>query len=222
MIKGVSRFAAVTAAILATGISFAEEAVLYWMVDDTAKVTTGGGEEQDIRIFFGNCDVPDSANRDFAARIRVTGGNISGETYLGLYYIDPDDGSIVIDSGALGVDFYELDSGYWGAGVPTGNQSPSGAYSAGTPEYSFIVELGNVTWDANSGTASWVRTVAVSESASYSSLGAFIGQTFDINPPATGIWIPTSFHEVPEPSGGLLMLIGGALLALRRRRNGGD
>ena len=31
-------------------------------------------------------------------------------------------------------------------------------------------------------------------------------------------WSPSSYTVVPEPSGGMLWLIGGALLALRRKR----
>ena len=105
-------------------------------------------------------------------------------------------------------------SGYWGAGVPTGNQSPSGDYSAGTPEYSFIVELGNIDSSDN-----WT-TVATSASASYSSLGDYIHQTFDVNPGQIAVWTPSHFTAVPEPTSGLLTLIGFAFLALRRKRKG--
>ena len=110
------------------------------------------------------------------------------------------------------MEFSEV-GGYWGAGVPTGNQSPSGDYSAGTPEYSFIVELGNIDSSDN-----WI-TVATSASATYSSLGAYIHQTFDINPSSLAVWTPTAFvTPVPEPSSGLMVLMGIAFMALRRRR----
>ena len=96
---------------------------------------------------------------------------------------------------------------------------PIGDYAAGTPEYNFIVEIGNVAWDESSGTASWVETIAKSESVSYTWLyeANHIGATFDLNPPPGKAWTPTAFTETPEPSSGLLLLIGGALLALRRR-----
>ena len=115
--------------------------------------------------------------------------------------------------GAWGVEFSDA-GGYWGAGVPTGNQSPSGDFSAGTPEYSFIVELGNIDSSDN-----WT-TVATSAATAYSDLGDYIHQTFDINPGQLAVWTPTQFTAVPEPSGGLLTLMGVALLALRRRRMG--
>jgi hypothetical protein len=38
-----------------------------------------------------------------------------------------------------------------------------------------------------------------------------------MNPLDITAWTPTAFTEIPEPSSGLLLLIGGALLALRRR-----
>ena len=221
MVKAISRFAAFAAALITAGVSFADEEVLYWMVDDTATVSLDDGvTTMSIGDYFAR--YPTSENSAHAARIRVTGGDITEPTYLGLYYIDPETGVIGIDNGELGVEFGN-NGGYWGAGVPTGNQSPSGSYSAGDPEYAFIVELGNITWDDNAGTASWVETIAESEARGYNSYldaGGYIHQTFDVNPPAggQGIWRETSFNEGPEPSGGLLLLVGGALLALRRRR----
>ena len=86
--------------------------------------------------------------------------------------------------------------------------------SAGTPEYSFIVELGNIDASDN-----WT-TLAQSAAAAYLSLGNFIHQTFDINPGQTAVWTPTEFTAVPEPSSGLLVTVGLAVLALRRKRKG--
>ena len=140
----------------------------------------------------------------------MTGGNIAADedVFLDLYI--PDYG-LDVGGGEWGVEFSEV-GGYWGAGVPTGNQSPSGDYSAGTPEYSFIVELGNIDSSDN-----WT-TVATSASATYSSLATYIHETFDINPGALNVWTPAVFTAVPEPSSGLLALLGLALLALRRKR----
>ena len=221
MRKNLFRTAALVLAILTVGVSSAgQNDVLYWMVDDTAQVTKDG-TTQSIGDFFSdymssseNWSATDSS---FAARIRVTGGDISGDVFLGLYGRDEQD-SPYIDSGELGMVFDDSGTGYWGAGVPDGNQSPSGNYSAGSPEYSFIVEIGNVVWDENSGTASWVETVATSAAAAYSTLGAYIHETFDMNPGQMAVWTQTSFNAVPEPSSGLLTLVGMALLALRRKR----
>lgn len=219
MVRAASRFAAFAAVLMAANALFAAEEVLYWMVDNTARVSLGDGSTaMSIGDYFARYATDENAS--FAARIRVTGGDITAPTYLGLYYLDPDTGVIGIDDGELGVEFGNS-GGYWGAGVPTGNQSPSGSYSAGDPEYAFIVELGNVAWDDDAGTASWVETIAESEARGYNSyLGGYIHPTFDVNPPEgeKGIWLETSFKEVPEPSGGLLLLAGSALLALRRRR----
>ena len=204
MIRGVSRFAALAAAILATGVLPAAEEVLYWMVDDSA--TVSGSPITD----FLPAETEDSWS---AARIRVTGGDIEEGDYVFLDVYDSD-GTLQSGSGALGIAFGETESGgYWGAGVPTGNQSPVGNYSAGTPEYSFVIELGNVSWDGNE--ASWV-TVATSEVATYSDLSRYIHTSFDPNPTSGVVWAPKAY-TVPEPSSGLLLLIGGALLALRRR-----
>ena len=74
------------------------------------------------------------------------------------------------------------------------------------------MELGNIDSSDN-----WT-TVAWSAAATYSSLGDYIHQTFDINPGQIAVWAPNQFTTVPEPSSGLLTAIGIALLALRRKR----
>ena len=203
------KITAFAAALLVAGVSVADEDVLYWMIDSSATVEKDG-ETSSVASFFENYGAPDGSA--FAARVRVTGGNIQEgqDVFLDLYI--PGYG-VGVGGGEWGVEFSDA-GGYWGAGVPTGNQSPSGNYSAGTPEFSFIVELGNIDSSDN-----WT-TVATSAAKAYSDLGDYIHQTFDINPGQLAVWTPASFQAVPEPSGGLLTLMGVALLALRRRRMG--
>ena len=211
MCRKFPKVAALAAAILTAGILPAgENDVLYWMIDDTATVTPwGGGEAMSVSDFFSSHELAGEGSA-FAARIRVTGGNITEDTFLDLYI--PGHG-LDVGGGEYGVEFSEV-GGYWGAGVPTGNQSPSGDFSAGSPEYSFIVELGNIDSSDN-----WT-TVATSAAATYSSLADYIHQTFDMNPSSMAVWTPTEFAAVPEPSSGLLVTIGLAVLALRRKRKG--
>ena len=61
--------------------------------------------------------------------------------------------------------------------------------------------------------------IATSEMVSYSSLksAGHIAEWDGINPSAPSVWQAASY-TVPEPTGGMLFVIGGALLALRRRR----
>ena len=202
------KMAACAALALTAGVASAGDDVLYWMVDTTATVEQDG-ETSSVTSFFDNYAAPEGSA--FAARVRVTGGDIQDgqDVFLDLYI--PGYG-LDVGGGEYGVEFSDA-GGYWGAGVPTGNQSPSGDFSAGTPEYSFIVELGNIDASDN-----WT-TVATSASAAYSTLGDYIHETFDINPGQIAVWTPTEFSAVvPEPSSGLLTVIGLALLALRRRR----
>ena len=205
---GLFKKAACAAVALTAGVASAGDDVLYWMIDNSATVEKDGVTTS-ITSFFENYGAPEGSA--FAARVRVTGGDIQDgqDVFLDLYI--PGYG-VDTGNGDLGVEFGDV-GGYWGAGVPTGNQSPSGDFSAGTPEYSFIVELGNIDAQDN-----WT-TVATSASATYSSLGDYIHETFDINPGQIAVWSPTTFTApVPEPSSGLLMAVGLALLALRRKR----
>ncbi len=201
------KIAAFVTVALTAGVASADEDILYWMVGSDATVEKDGVTTS-VSSFFENYGAPEGSA--FAARVRVTGGDIQDgqDVFLDLYI--PGSG-LDEGGGAWGVEFSDA-GGYWGAGVPTGNQSPSGDYSAGTPEYSFIVELGNIDSSDN-----WT-TVATSASATYSSLSGFIHETFDINPGQIAVWSPSMFTAVPEPSSGLLTLIGFAFLALRRKR----
>ena len=94
--------------------------------------------------------------------------------------------------------------------APTGiQQADLGSYSDGS--YLFYVELLNY----NSGTVTQGYKWAYGDlvSSGYVSFGATNIPDVTANVVALG-----SFANAPEPSSGLLLLIGGAMLALRRRR----
>lgn len=180
------------------------------MVEDTARVHYSDGSSQLMPML-----VPSDIDSSLAARVRITGGDITEDTFLDLYFTDGE--NTYRWSGDMGLDFSDPGSGYWGCGSPVGNQSPISDFSRA--EFSFMIEIGNYSYDATSDTESWVTT-AQSASLSYSSLvdKGYIYHTFDLNPPTTGIWSPHDFYAVPEPKSWLLMLVGTGFLLLRRKR----
>lgn len=196
-------------ALLALMLPFAaaagESDVLYWMVstDDSTVDMKDGSSPQGLAAYIASF----GTSADIAARVRVTGG--TEDTFLDLYY--PGEGEYFCEHGDLGVnlDYFET--------ATSGIKSPVDNYSAGSPEYSFIVEIGNVVWNGDDG--SWT-TIAKSEAASYAMLGDYIAKTLSVDIPHGGVWSPTAFTAVPEPSSGLLTLLGMALVALRRKRFG--
>ncbi len=79
--------------------------------------------------------------------------------------------------------------------------------------YSFFVELKSLNGD------DW-EVVGQSATVSYGDLvsnKSILPSALDIGTAAMNVWVAPSV-AIPEPSGALLMLVGGALLALRRRR----
>ena len=174
--------------------SYADTAVLWWMVeyDDPAD-----WYDKDNLVTVG--DLPGAT--DLEARIRFDNGTDSG--YLNFWMLDDDgkpfpDDNVGMDSFGLEIDGYA---------DMTGKDAT----------YSFAIELGNYNENAE-----WVAIVT-SAPQSYTSLQNHIG-SFNAEQEWAGgagsAW--QTSYAVPEPSGGMLMLLGGAFLALRRRRSAGS
>ena len=129
---------------------------------------------------------------------RVVSINGDGETPLNLSY---DDGGTLTDAEATMVNM--------GVNMPL-----YAALPATTSELSFAIELGNY----NNG--NWT-TLATSGSLDYNSLKnsgyTYMPSAGDLALATLTAWAPTAY-SVPEPSSGLLMLLGASLLALKRRR----
>ena len=167
--------------------------VLWWMVGEDYKSITGTTSDGTPMI-AGDLGVTD-------ARVRWQNGSDSG--YLTLYGLD--------SNGKV----YELE-GAGGAEIPAMFFGSLSDLAGDLTSYSFVLELGN--WDGN-----WVHTSMESEAAKYSDLVAkkHISQWHETTPTYGTPWAPTTGYKVvPEPSSGLMLLVGGAFLMLRRRKRG--
>ena len=184
--------------VLATAAAVAAEGeVLWWMVGPdfgsiTAKNTEDGTETTAAAL--GVTDV----------RVRYESGDgTSG--YLSFFGLN-EDGSVSVYDGSTGL------GGESGMGLPAEYFGDLSGLSGAS--YSFVVELGNYA------DGRWTHTSMESEKVSYDTLVAQKHITaWEHDYPSYGqAWSPSSYTVVPEPSGGILLLIGGALLALRRKR----
>ena len=167
--------------------------VLWWMIGDNYSSIEGTATDG-TTMTAGELKVTD-------ARVRYEGTDGS-KGYLKLYGLDE------------GGNVYSLD-GVAGVGLPAEYFADLSGLS-GT-SYSFVLELGN--WD----NGNWVHTSMESQAASYESLVAnkHISQWHETAPTYGTPWAPTTGYKVvPEPSSGLMLLVGGAFLMLRRRRRG--
>jgi hypothetical protein len=166
--------------------------VLWWMIGENYGSITGTTEDGKT-MFAGDLGVTDA---------RIGYQDASGNrTYLTLYGLD-DEGTVHVLEGAAGV------------GLPAEYFADlSGISDLG---YSFVLELGH--WEEDSG---WVAT-SMEASATYQELvaGKHISNWDNTSPTYGTPWTPSNFSVVPEPSSGLMVLVGTALLMLRRKRFG--
>ena len=170
--------------------------LLWWVNDPTVQEVNSP-----TRVFIdGLVSRPDGFNAN-GARLRVVLDD--GDPV----YFDLFDGTSGIASGSntLPLNYTSpSDEGVWAGPV----FADLGDYAS--PGYSFFVELGHLDGDE------WT-VMAASEASTYSALvaGGFT-TNHPVNYPGYLPWSPTGY-VVPEPTSGLLLLIGGAFLALRRK-----
>lgn len=209
-------------ACLTVAASDVGDAVLLWMAD-TRDVATDCKRTMTVGDLISRGFSDSSANGQHVngARVRVYQGTTaltdsSGDgIFLDLYEqdsngnwflpSDPDDRASLL-SFAEGQ--YEPATVDKPAGTYVGpSWADFGQYASET--YSFAIELGFLTDDGD-----WFA-MAVGEIVGYDNLKAF--RTTDL---VADPWYTPwhSSYSVPEPSCGLLMLVGGALLALKRRK----
>lgn len=184
--------------VLATAAAVAAEGeVLWWMVGPdfgsiTAKNTEDGTETTADAL--GVTDV----------RVRYESGDgTSG--YLSFFGLN-EDGSVSVYDGSTGL------GGESGMGLPAEYFGDLSGLSGAS--YSFVVELGNYA------DGRWTHTSMESEKVSYDTLVAQKHITsWKNDAPSYGTpWVPGNYSVVPEPTSGLLTVLGIAFLALRRRR----
>lgn len=210
--------------LAAIGLSASADEVLFWMIDNPTLSDWYGAQYQ----LADRMTTVDGKSVEYArvAAIKTTDATayaesrLSGEftgdiVYLDLYFPD-EEGKWVVDPDLVP----RNDS----AVVETGGDHKGGMESHAMASlltqlegkdlagYSFAVELG--TWSSDAADADWILA-AVSGTEAYANLTDYIGQ--QIAHPDAQIWTPDAF-AAPEPTSGLLTLMGLALLGLKRKK----
>ena len=199
--------------MMAAASGFAED-IMWWMVDNTATVDGEG-----VMSFL--AQYPEDENNWCAARVKVTGSGI-GTRYLenlnnfgdGWEAAFPaEEGVALSDSG----DGHGMTTGNWGTQSPI---SLDGLDVELFEEARFQVELGRCKYDE---VYDMMKFIALAETSpiTKAELTQYMYERGSIMPPGYQQWTPTEFHtisSIPEPNNGLLVLVGVALLLLKRKK----
>ena len=180
--------------------------LIVWMVDDPLIEEVNGGEPVKMADLFGRGGEAEGVGVN-AVRVKMTGAD-GMMTYLNL---DSEEGwQSWVELPGLekrGGTWTEV----WSAG-PTFADISGYTATAGDASLSFMIEIGNYSNDGN-----WI-VLAISESATLGELksqGYVLASALDMQ---QDIEWTGGHYSIPEPTSGLLILVGGALLALRRKR----
>lgn len=217
--------------LVMTGLASHADQVLFWMVDNPTisdwigtkynladRMTTVSGNSIEyarvaaIKTTDAAAYSETRINGDFTGDIvyldlYFPSGNVDPQTGKDIWVVDPDlvprnDSAIVETSGA-----------YKGSmeshAVASLLTQLEGRDLTG---YSFAIELGR--WSSDAADASWILA-AISDTETYANLTDYMGQ--QIEQPGAQIWTPGAY-SAPEPTSGLLTLIGLALLGLKRKK----
>lgn len=104
----------------------------------------------------------------------------------------------------------------WSSGVSYVDKTEEGAwfdvtaYASGSPEYSFVLELVNNDLEVQGTSAAVSYSKLVSDKV--------ITSSFDSIAPGSYTSWNQGFVDIPEPTSGLMLLLGASMLALRRRK----
>ena len=202
---------------------FVNADVLMWQVDDTATI-----DGTPIQNWIMASPYVEDDDHWVAARVKLTDAN---GTVLGIYF----DGAV--EDGTWGVWIGDNGGGSWGAGVPTGNQSPTGHKTWYTTtdnpittvledpaaiEALFYIEIGYNSWNEDVGDYVWETLAESLPKETYETLrNQYMYGEGTLGPHKNDIWTPTEFYTqipVPEPSSSALSLIGVSLFLLMRPR----
>ena len=216
LIENLRGFVCAVAALLLCGVvllsprtaSADESSVLLWFVDNTPGVEGPDGSYTPVKDMPGWSEDPDAST--LAARVRMDKAS-GGSVYLDMWYLDEFTQEFIKD---LGVQEAWVN----GSGQSGVNYSPI-PYGVDLDNVTFAVELGNMEYDAGLDNYVWQQTLAWSNLVG----GNELFQSGHISPGELSIpdhtpWADMHFTSVPEPTSGLLALLGGLMLALRRPR----